>query len=78
MKKNITNQITNQTTPIIKALEREIEITKLAGSIIEARYNEGKDRIPTDIYAVIAAIKKLSHLDDASIYCTLVSHTETI
>lgn len=78
MKKNIINQITNQTAPIIKALEREIEITKLAGSIIEARYNEGKDRIPADIYAVIAEIKKLQYMDDPSIYCVLVSHTETI
>ena len=31
-----------QTAPIINALEREIQITKLAGSIIEARYAQGK------------------------------------
>ena len=68
----------SQSTPMIRSLEREIEIIKLADSIAEARYNEGKDRIPTDIHAVIADIKELSHLDDASIYCTLVSHTETI
>ena len=68
----------SQSTPMIRSLEREIEIIKLTDSIVEARYNEGKDRIPTDIYAVIAAVKELSYLDDASIYCTLVSHTETI
>ena len=68
----------SQSIPMIRSLEREIEIIKLADSIVEARYNEGKDRIPTDIHAVIAAIKELSHLDDAGIYCTLVSHTETI
>ena len=68
----------SQSIPMIRSLEREIEIIKLADSIVEARYNEGKDRIPADIYAVIAAVKELSYLDDAGIYCTLVSHTETI
>ena len=68
----------SQSAPMIRSLEREIEIIKLADSIAEARYDEGKDRIPADIHAVIAEVKKLQYMDDASIYCVLVSHTETI
>lgn len=67
-----------QAVELIKKLEREIQIVKLAESIIEARVREGIDRIPADIYATISAVKELKHLDDASIYCVLVSHTDQI
>ena len=67
-----------QSEAIIKKLQREIQIVELADSIIEARVKEGIDRVPTDIHAVISAVKNLQYLDDAGIYCTLVSHTDQI
>lgn len=63
---------------IIEKLQREIQIVELADSIIAARVENGIDRIPTDIHAVISAVKNLQYMDDASIYCTLVSHTDQI
>ena len=67
-----------QSKEIISKLQREIQIVELADSIVEARVKEGIDRVPTDIHAVISAFKNLQYLDDASIYCTLVSHTDRI
>lgn len=67
-----------QSKEIISKLQREIQIVELADSIVEARVKEGIDRVPTDIHAVISAVKNLQYLDDASIYCTLVSHTDRI
>lgn len=67
-----------QSKEIISKLQREIQIVELADSIVEARVKEGIDRVHTDIHAVISAVKNLQYLDDASIYCTLVSHTDRI
>lgn len=63
---------------MIAELKRKIEIIELADEIAAARFEQGIDKIPCSIHDIMDEVKKIKHLDDASIYCMLVSHRAEI
>lgn len=67
-----------QGDPMVAELKRKIEIIELADAIAAARFEKGIDRVPCDIHDIMDEVKKIKHLDDASIYCMLVSHRAEI